>query len=89
MAKRKKQTFEFDDEFLAQLDFLRQDYDNALETIERQKKDVLKLLALLIEKDIPIPGDIIDRYVKRVLDSLDDESDDDEPEDLPFNQAQI
>lgn len=85
MAKRKKQTFEFDDEFLAQLDFLRQDYDNALETIERQKKDVLKLLALLIEKDIPIPGDIIDRYVKRVLDSLDDESDDDEPEDLPFN----
>ena len=85
MAKRKKQTFEFDDEFLAQLDFLRQDYDNALETIEQQKKDVLKLLALLIEKDIPIPGDIIDRYVKRVLDSLDDESDDDEPEDLPFN----
>lgn len=89
MAKRKKQTFEFDDEFLAQLDFLRQDYDNALETIEQQKKDILKLLALLIEKDIPVPGDIIDRYVKRVLDSLDDESDDDEPEDLPFSQAQI
>lgn len=85
MAKRKKQTFEFDDEFLAQLDFLRQDYDNALETIEQQKKDILKLLALLIEKDIPVPGDIIDRYVKRVLDSLDDESDDDEPEDLPFS----
>lgn len=89
MAKRKKQSFEFDDEFLAQLDFLRQDYDNALETIEQQKKDILKLLALLIEKDIPVPGDIIDRYVKRVLDSLDDESDDDEPEDLPFSQAQI
>lgn len=85
MAKRKKQTFEFDDEFLAQLDFLRQDYDNALETIEQQKKDILKLLALLIAKDIPVPGDIIDRYVKRVLDSLDDESDDDEPEDLPFS----
>lgn len=85
MAKRKKQTFEFDDEFLAQLDFLRQDYDNALETIEQQKKDILKLLALLIEKDIPVPGDIIDQYVKRVLDSLDDESDDDEPEDLPFS----
>ena len=85
MAKRKKQTFEFDDEFLAQLDFLRQDYDNALETIEQQKKDILKLLALLIEKDIPVPGDIIDRNVKRVLDSLDDESDGDEPEDLPFS----
>lgn len=85
MAKRKKQTYEFDDEFLAQLDFLRQDYDNALETIEQQKKDILKLLALLIEKDIPVPGDIIDRNVKRVLDSLDDESDDDEPEDLPFS----
>lgn len=89
MAKRKKQTFELDDEFLAQLDFLRQDYDSALETIEQQKKDILKLLALLIEKDIPVPGDIIDRYVKRVLDSLDDESDDDEPEDLPFSYAQI
>ena len=85
MAKRKKQTFEFDDEFLAQLDFLRQDYDNALQTIEQQKKDILKLLALLIEKDIPIPGDIIDRYVKRVPDSLDDESDDDEPKELPFS----
>ncbi len=89
MAKRKKQTFEFDDDFFAQLDFLRQDYDNALETIEQQKKDILKLLALLIEKDIPVPGDIIDRNVKRVLDSLDDESDDDEPEDLPFSQGQI
>lgn len=85
MAKRKKQTFELDDEFLAQLAFLRQDYDSALETIEQQKKDILKLLALLIEKDIPVPGDIIDRYVKRVLDSLDDESDNDEPEDLPFS----
>ena len=85
MSKRKKQTLEFDDEFFAQLDFLRQDYDNALETIEQQKKDILKLLALLIEKDIPVPGDIIDRNVKRVLDSLDDESDDDEPEDLPFS----
>lgn len=85
MAKYKKQTFELDDEFLAQLDFLRQDYDNALETIEQQKKDILKLLALLIEKDIPVPSDIIDRNVKRVLDSLDDEFDDDEPEDLPFS----
>lgn len=85
MAKRKKQTFEFDNEFLAQLDFLRQDYDNSLETIEQQKKDILKLLALLIEKDIPVPGTIIERYVKRVLDSPDDESDDDESENLPFN----
>ena len=85
MAKYKKQTFELDDEFLAQLDFLRQEYDNALETIEQQKKDILKLLALLIEKDIPVPSDIIDRNIKRVLDSLDDESDDDEPEDLPFS----
>ena len=88
MAKRKKQTFEFDDEFLAQLDFLRQDYDNALETIEQQKKDILKLLALLIEKGVPVPSDIIDRYVKRVHDCPDDEPDDDEPEDLPFSQVQ-
>lgn len=53
--------------------------------IEQLKKDILKLLALLIEKDIPVPGAIIERYVKRALDSPDDESNDDESENLPFN----
>ncbi|MDO5434726.1 hypothetical protein [Eubacterium sp.] len=85
MGKHKTHPAEFDDEFFAQLDFLRQDYDNALETIGQQKKDILKLLALLIEKDIPVPDSIVDRYIKRVFESLDIESNDDAPEDLPFN----
>ena len=80
MSKRKTPGYEIDDEFIAQLDFLRQDYDNALQTIEQQKQDIQKLLALLIERDVPIPGNIIDRYIKRAS-----EMDPDETEELPFN----
>lgn len=80
MSKRKMPGYEMDDEFIAQLNFLRYDYDNALQTIEQQKQDIQKLLALLIERDIPIPGNIIDRYIKRVS-----ETDNDEAEELPFN----
>lgn len=80
MSKRKMPGYEMDDEFIAQLDFLRYDYDNALQTIEQQKQDIQKLLALLVERDIPIPGNIIDRYIKRAS-----ETDNDEAEELPFN----
>ena len=80
MSKRKMPGYEMDDEFIAHLDFLRYDHDNALQTIEQQKQDIQKLLALLIERDIPIPGNIIDRYIKRVS-----ETDNDEAEELPFN----
>lgn len=72
--------YEMDDEFIARLDFLRYDYDNALQTIEQQKQDIQKLLALLIERDIPVPGNIIDRYIKRAS-----ETDNDKAEELPFN----
>lgn len=72
--------YEMDDEFIAQLEFLRYDHDNALQTIEQQKQDIQKLLSLLIEQDIPIPGNIIDRYIKRAT-----ETDNDEAEELPFN----
>lgn len=34
MSKRKMSGYEMDDEFIARLDFLRYDYDNALQTIE-------------------------------------------------------
>lgn len=70
MSKQNKRpTLELDDEFFAQLDFLRNDYDAALETIEQQKQDIQKLLSLLIERGIPIPGSIIDRYIKRAPDA--------------------
>lgn len=80
MSKRKMSEYEMDDEFIAQLNFLRYDHDNALETIEQQKQDIQKLLALLIEQDIPVPGNIIDRYIKRAS-----ETDHDEAEELPFS----
>ena len=80
MSKRKMPGYETDDEFIAQLDFLRYDHDNALQTIEQQKQDIQKLLAVLVERDIPIPGNIIDRYIKRAS-----ETDNDEAEELPFN----
>ena len=80
MSKHKTPGYEIDDEFIAQLDFLRYDHDNALQTIEQQKQDIQKLLALLIERDVPIPGNIIDRYIRR-----ESEMDPDEAEELPFN----
>lgn len=80
MSRRKTPGYEIDDEFITQLDFLRYDHDNALQTIEQQKQDIQKLLALLIERDIPVPGNIIDRYIKRTA-----ETDNDEAEELPFN----
>lgn len=80
MSKHKNRNVEMDDDFFVQLDFLRADYDNALETLEQQKKDIQKLLAMLIERDVPIPSSIIDRYIKRSSDI-----DSDVPEELPFN----
>ena len=50
MSKRKRkeaQFDEFDTEFFAQLDFLGNDYGNALETIEQQEKDIQKLMVNL------------------------------------------
>ena len=70
--KRKGAQFdEFDAEFFAQLDFLGNDYGNALETIEQQEKDIQKLMALLIENGIAIPSNLVDRYIKRIPDTDD------------------
>lgn len=80
MSKRKTRGYEMDDEFIAQIDFLRYNHDNALQTIAQQKQDIQKLLSLLIERDIPIPSNIIDRNIKRAT-----ETDNDEAEELPFN----
>lgn len=79
MSKRKSAPYEVDTEFLARLDFLRSDYDNALETIDQQRADIRQLLALMIREDIPIPENLIDRYIRKTSDS---ESIDEE---LPFN----
>ncbi len=64
MSKQKTVHLEEDEEFLAQLDFLRTDYDADLLKIEELEKDIHRLIAILVEKDIPIPDDILERYVK-------------------------
>lgn len=78
MSKKKVQLKEnFDDELYAQMDFLRADYDKSQTIIEEQKSDILKLIALLIENDIPVSNELLKRYVRRAPDNTD--------EDLPFD----
>ena len=62
-----------------ELDYLKNDYDLALSTIEQQSLDIKRFLLLLIEKDIPIPEDLINRYINKTPAS--NKQDD---EDLPF-----
>lgn len=79
MSRRKSAPYEVDDEFFTQLDFLRNDYDQALKTIDQQKADIRHLLALLIKEDIPVPEDLIDRYIRKTSDSKSID------EELPFD----
>lgn len=79
MRKRKSAPYEVDDEFFAQLDFMRNDYAQALETIDPQKADIRQLLALLIKEGIPVPEDLIDRYIRKTSDSKSID------EELPFD----
>lgn len=83
MSKHKKHSVDLDDEFFNQMEILQARYDHTLQTVDQQKKDIQKLLALLVERDIPIPGDIIDRYIRRC--SEDDSEATEEREELPFD----
>ena len=62
---------QIDDELFAQIDFLRNDYDYALAIIKQQKTDIKRFLLLLIKKDIPIPEDLIDRYINTATNHYD------------------
>ena len=83
MSKHKKHSVDLDDEFFNQMEILQARYDHTLQTVDQQKKDIQKLLALLVERDLPIPGDIIDRYIKRS--SENDSEETEEWEELPFD----
>ena len=74
MGKHKKDTYEFDDEFIAQLNFLRAGYDDAAKKLEEQKRDIQKLLGLMIENDVPVPQNIAKKYIRIATE-----------EELPFN----
>lgn len=82
MGRRKTVPYEADDEFFAQIEFLRNDYDHALETIEQQKVDIRILLSLLIKEDLAIPEELIDRYIRKISTS---EETNHGLEDLPFD----
>ena len=69
--------------FFLQLDFLMKDWNSVVETIEQQKQDIQKLMALFIERDIPIPGNIIDRYNRYIR--CDTDIDSDEVDELPLD----
>lgn len=77
---RKQRQLEIDDDLYIQIDLLKNNYDCALNTIKQQKADIKRFLLILIEKDIPIPEDLINRYISKT--SLLKDYDDDE---LPFD----
>lgn len=52
-------------EFYAKIDSILNDYEKAMEIIERQNIDIKQLLALLIKEDIPIPEEMLDRYIRK------------------------
>ena len=61
------------------MNFLKIDYDLALSTIEQHSLEIKRFLLLLIEKDIPIPEDLINRYINKFS-----ASNKQEDEKLPF-----
>ena len=52
-------------EFYAKIDSILNDYEKAMEIIERQNIDIKQLLTLLIKEDIPIPEVMLDRYIRK------------------------
>lgn len=52
-------------EFYAKIDSILNDYEKAMEIIERQNIDIKQLLVLLIKEDIPIPEEMLDRYIRK------------------------
>ena len=52
-------------EFYAKIDSILNDYEKAMEIIERQNIDIKQLLTLLIKEDIPIPEEMLDRYIRK------------------------
>lgn len=46
-------------------EMLRTDYLRQQEELKESKKDLLRLLAILVERNLTIPGDIADRHIHR------------------------
>ena len=65
-------------ELYDKIDYLKSELDIALFEAKHQRSDIKVLLLLLIENDIPIPEDLINKYINKArMSKLDIE--------LPFN----
>ena len=52
-------------ELYEKIDYLKDELDIALFEAKHQRNDIKSLLLLLIENDIPIPEDLISKYINK------------------------
>lgn len=52
-------------ELYEKIDYLESELDIALFEAKHQRSDIKELLLLLIENDIPIPEDLINKYINK------------------------
>lgn len=52
-------------ELYEKIDYLESELDIALFEVKHQRNDIKRFLLLLIENDIPIPDDLISKYINK------------------------
>ena len=52
-------------ELYEKIDYLESELDIALFEVKHQRNDIKRFLLLLIENDIPIPDDLINKYINK------------------------
>ena len=52
-------------ELYEKIDYLESELDIALFEVKHQRSDIKRFLLLLIENDIPIPEDLINKYINK------------------------
>lgn len=73
-----KRQYENNDDLYIELDDLKNELDLSKSISKGQRTDIKRLLLLLIENDIPIPEDLINKYIDKIRISKPDIE-------LPFN----
>ena len=54
-------------ELYEKIDYLESELDIALFEAKHQRNDIKGLILILIENDIPIPDDLINKYINKAL----------------------
>ena len=73
-----KRRYENNDDLYIELDDLKNELDLSKSILKEQRTDIKRFLLLLIENDIPIPEDLINKYINKARMSKPDIE-------LPFN----